>query len=175
MNQYSNVELGGEQQEEEEVWGHKAVRKLHFNGNPVGCWNEVAKLGQAFPSLESLLLAECPLRELQAHHTANFPELRFLNVSSTLLDTWEDIDHLRLFAELGSLRITNCPLLEVRSLIFIIVYQKYIFLYYLIIYYSYFLARKNHLNIFFYIIFTYLYLLSAIRPSKMCKPIDDFR
>ncbi|KAF4519518.1 hypothetical protein B566_EDAN010703 [Ephemera danica] len=112
MNQYSNVELGEEKKEEEEVWGHKAVRKLHFNGNPVGCWNEVAKLGQAFPSLESLLLAECPLRELQAHHTANFPELRFLNLSSTLLDTWEDIEHLRLFPELGSLRITNCPLLE---------------------------------------------------------------
>lgn len=115
-NQYKSIELGccDAGTEEGEEHSHAAVRKLHFNGNPVGCWEEVAKLGQAFPSLESLVLAECPLRELQQHHTEHFPELRFLNLSNTLLASWEDIDHLRLFPELGSLRIMTCPLLEVR-------------------------------------------------------------
>lgn len=113
-NQYTNIELGEERHAEDgEEYRHDAVRKLHFNGNPVGCWEEVAKLGHAFPTLESLVLAECPLRELQQDHVEHFHELRFLNLSNTLLSTWEDIDNLRLFPELGSLRIMTCPLLEV--------------------------------------------------------------
>lgn len=33
-------------------------------GNPVSTWSEVCKLGRAFPNLESLVLAECPLQSL---------------------------------------------------------------------------------------------------------------
>lgn len=35
-----------------------------FIGNPVSTWFEVCKLGRAFPNLESLVLAECPLQSL---------------------------------------------------------------------------------------------------------------
>jgi Leucine-rich repeat (LRR) protein len=113
-NQYEKIELGDEHHADEgENCSHEVVRKLHFNGNPIGCWEEVVKLGRAFPTLESLVLAECPLKELQQSHVDHFPELRFLNLSNTLISTWEDIDHLRLFPELGSLRIMTCPLLEV--------------------------------------------------------------
>lgn len=35
-----------------------------FKGNPVSTWIEVCKLGRAFPNLESLVLAECPLQSL---------------------------------------------------------------------------------------------------------------
>lgn len=35
-----------------------------FKGNPISTWSEVCKLGRAFPNLESLVLAECPLQSL---------------------------------------------------------------------------------------------------------------
>lgn len=41
---------------------HEGVRKLHFTGNPVSEWSEICRLGRVFPKLESLVLAECPLR-----------------------------------------------------------------------------------------------------------------
>jgi hypothetical protein len=40
------------------------VKKLHFTGNPVATWREICKLGLAFPTLEALVLAECPLQSL---------------------------------------------------------------------------------------------------------------
>ncbi|KAK7867437.1 hypothetical protein R5R35_009751 [Gryllus longicercus] len=44
---------------------HAALRRLFFNRNPVGEWAQVAKLGAAFPRLEALSLADCPLRSLR--------------------------------------------------------------------------------------------------------------
>lgn len=46
--------------------GHDGVRKLHFTGNPVTDWVEICRLGRVFPSLESLVLADCPIRSLDA-------------------------------------------------------------------------------------------------------------
>ncbi|KAJ1522603.1 hypothetical protein ONE63_001783 [Megalurothrips usitatus] len=43
---------------------HSNIKRLHFTGNPICSWNEVSKLGQAFPVLESLVLADCPLISL---------------------------------------------------------------------------------------------------------------
>lgn len=45
---------------------HEGVRKLHFTGNPVSEWSEICRLGRVFPKLESLVLAECPLRAIIA-------------------------------------------------------------------------------------------------------------
>lgn len=48
--------------------GGKKIKKFStvvvFIGNPVSTWAEVCKLGRAFPNLESLVLAECPLQSL---------------------------------------------------------------------------------------------------------------
>lgn len=41
---------------------HEGVKKLHFTGNPVSEWNEICRLGRVFPNLQSLVLAECPLK-----------------------------------------------------------------------------------------------------------------
>ena len=41
---------------------HEGVRKLHLNGNPISDWLEICRLGRIFPHLESLVLADCPLR-----------------------------------------------------------------------------------------------------------------
>lgn len=39
---------------------------MHFTGNPVTDWVEICRLGRVFPSLESLVLADCPIRSLDA-------------------------------------------------------------------------------------------------------------
>ena len=45
---------------------HEGVKKLHFTGNPVTEWIEICRLGRVFPKLESLVLADCPLRSLES-------------------------------------------------------------------------------------------------------------
>ncbi|XP_076167148.1 tubulin folding cofactor E like protein mlt isoform X2 [Ptiloglossa arizonensis] len=60
LNEYKTVDLEHQKSEN----GNDSVKKLHFTGNPVEVWNEISKLGYVFPNLESLVLAECPLRSL---------------------------------------------------------------------------------------------------------------
>lgn len=60
LNEYKTVELGWDKPENR----NHMLKKLHFTGNPVEFWCEVAKLGYTFPSLESLVLAECPIRSM---------------------------------------------------------------------------------------------------------------
>ncbi|KAL5244492.1 hypothetical protein ACI65C_011902 [Semiaphis heraclei] len=119
-----------------------SVKRLHFTGNPVSTWSEVCKLGRAFPNLESLVLAECPLQSLMtpppspdthlgllsyprqgsefcnmtldSPHDA-FRHLRFLNLNRTLIRTWDDVDILGRFPALRYLRIQGCPIFEENS------------------------------------------------------------
>lgn len=110
---------------------HQGIRKMHFTGNPVSHWKEVCKLGYAFPNLESLVLAECPIttlglengkdgegnereysrsesqsesESLESPHDS-FRKLKFLNLNSTLISTWNDIERLAKFPQLQRLRI----------------------------------------------------------------------
>ncbi|CAH1160152.1 unnamed protein product [Phaedon cochleariae] len=108
---------------------HIGIRTLHFNGNPVNKWMEVTKLGYAFPNLESLVLADCPISSLNIHDIddatgdclsannnssacASFGNLRTINMNSTNLSTWDDIDQLAKFPLLECVRIQGCPLWE---------------------------------------------------------------
>ncbi|CAK9828700.1 Tubulin-specific chaperone cofactor E-like protein [Anthophora retusa] len=60
LNEYKTVDLDYQKPEN----GNASLKKLHFTGNPVEVWNEISKLGYIFPNLESLVLAECPIRSL---------------------------------------------------------------------------------------------------------------
>ncbi|XP_076291188.1 tubulin folding cofactor E like protein mlt [Lasioglossum baleicum] len=60
LNEYKTVDIEYQKPEN----GNASVKKLHFTGNPIEVWNEISKLGHIFPNLESLVLAECPLRSL---------------------------------------------------------------------------------------------------------------
>lgn len=112
---------------------HLGVKKLHFTGNPISKWKEVCKLGYAFPNLESLVLANCPIETLDLDHGDcrdednnrtyirsesecesgnsvesphdSFRKLKVLNLNSTLLATWDDIDRLSKFPALHCLRV----------------------------------------------------------------------
>jgi hypothetical protein len=110
---------------------HGGIRKLHFTGNPVDKWKEICKLGYAFPSLESLVLADCPIESLdievgddvkcnrnyersesecesgtakESPHDS-FRTLKFLNLNSTRLSTWDDIERLSKFPALHCVRV----------------------------------------------------------------------
>lgn len=50
---------------------NKSLKKLHFTGNPIEHWYEIAKIGYAFPNLESLVLAECPITSLSMKNNIN--------------------------------------------------------------------------------------------------------
>ncbi|EFA02067.1 tubulin-specific chaperone cofactor E-like protein [Tribolium castaneum] len=118
---------------------HGGIRKLHFNGNPIDKWREVCKLGYAFPNLESLVLADCPIESLDVNVESDdekcnrnyersesecesgnnkesphdsFRVLKFLNLNSTRLATWDDIERLSKFPALHCVRIQGCPLWE---------------------------------------------------------------
>ncbi|XP_044254415.1 tubulin-specific chaperone cofactor E-like protein [Tribolium madens] len=118
---------------------HGGIRKLHFNGNPVDKWREICKLGYAFPNLESLVLADCPIESLDIEIEINdekcnrnyersesecesgntkesphdsFRVLKFLNLNSSRLATWDDIEKLAKFPALHCVRIQGCPLWE---------------------------------------------------------------
>ncbi|RZF48482.1 hypothetical protein LSTR_LSTR007760 [Laodelphax striatellus] len=61
-NEMSSVEL--ENPLTDECIKHNNIKSLHFTGNPITHWREVCKLGEAFPQLQSLVLAHCPLASL---------------------------------------------------------------------------------------------------------------
>jgi hypothetical protein len=68
LNEYKTVDLGFKKPEN----CNHTLKKLHFTGNPIEFWCEIAKLGYVFPSLESLVLAECPIRSLNVEEKERF-------------------------------------------------------------------------------------------------------
>nr|XP_023023945.1 tubulin-specific chaperone cofactor E-like protein [Leptinotarsa decemlineata] len=117
---------------------HSGVRILHFNGNLIDNWKEVTKLGYAFPNLETLVLADCPIKSLDIKNDEegkcnrnyersesdcesavnedsphdSFRKLKVINMNATHLCTWDDIEKLAKFPALECVRIQTCPLWE---------------------------------------------------------------
>lgn len=97
---------------------HPKLRKLHFTGNPVRQWWQVCKLGYAFPNLESLVLANCPIDSLKTADEGcscerigpegpedAFKKLVVLNLNSTELSRWGDVEILAKFPALSCVRV----------------------------------------------------------------------
>uniref|UniRef100_A0A1A9W2G9 Ubiquitin-like domain-containing protein n=1 Tax=Glossina brevipalpis TaxID=37001 RepID=A0A1A9W2G9_9MUSC len=111
---------------------HTALKTLHFTGNPVEKWTEICRFGRIFPCLEKLVLAKCPIKAIALVDDSNegdptnnrhnqrandashefFPSLQFLNLSSSSIDMWDNIDRLARFPKLMNLRVKNWPLWE---------------------------------------------------------------
>ncbi|CAG9861078.1 unnamed protein product [Phyllotreta striolata] len=120
---------------------HTGLRVFHFNGNPVEDWKEVVKIGYAFPNLQTLVLADCPIRTLdvdedleedggggnmnyertESQCTActdkcsphgGFQNLKIINMNSTNISTWNDVEKLAKFPKLECVRIQACPIWE---------------------------------------------------------------
>ncbi|XP_017877619.1 tubulin-specific chaperone cofactor E-like protein isoform X1 [Ceratina calcarata] len=84
LNEYKTVDVDHQKPENRNL----SVKKLHFTGNPVEVWNEISKLGYMFPNLESLVLAECPIRSLGLEDNRNS------NETETCPKTTESEDHV---------------------------------------------------------------------------------
>ncbi|XP_071525506.1 tubulin-specific chaperone cofactor E-like protein isoform X1 [Panulirus ornatus] len=104
----------GYQKVEKAQTKYSSVSRVHFNNNPSADWSEIETLGQMFPVLEVLILAECPLGSLNndGHYRENFPNLKYLSLNSTKIHTWESVDLVNKFPELTELRLQQCPLYE---------------------------------------------------------------
>lgn len=121
--------------EENRHW-HENLKRLHFTGNPVDDWREICKIGYAFPNLESLVLADCPIKSLgvsgececsrayqrsesecessprQRSPHDSFRKLAVINLNTTELASWDEIERLSKFPSLECVRIQGCPLWE---------------------------------------------------------------
>lgn len=111
---------------------HCGVKILHFNGNLIENWQEITKLGYAFPNLETLVLAECPIKSLDLHNETeelstnrnyersesecescnkkdsphdSFRNLKVINLNATQLASWIDMERLSKFPQLDYVRV----------------------------------------------------------------------
>lgn len=118
---------------------HDGIKKVHFTGNPISKWSEICKIGYAFPSLEYLVVASCPIKSLDVENEDDefegnpnlarsesecesgeqrdsahdsFRKLKFLNINSTNISAWDDIERLSKFPVLQCLRMQGCCLWE---------------------------------------------------------------
>ncbi|XP_045125440.1 tubulin-specific chaperone cofactor E-like protein isoform X2 [Portunus trituberculatus] len=106
-NEYSKVERPKTKR-------YSSVSRIHFNNNPSSDWTEIETLGQMFPYLEVLILAECPLSQLKEgdRYHEFFPRLKYLSLNSTKICSWDSVDLVNLFPKLSELRLQQCPLYE---------------------------------------------------------------
>lgn len=102
-------------------FGHDNIRQLFLTCNSMDSFEDInANLARNCPSLEVLSLAECPLKDVPNVENsaativecAGFSRLTTLNINTTKISSWEDIDNFRTFPKLVELRVKNCPLLD---------------------------------------------------------------
>jgi len=97
------------------VLENSSLRQLYLSCNPIDDFCTVSlNLISNCTSLEFLSLAECPVEKLpDVADLASLPaSLHSLNVSTTKIRSWQEVEKLRLFPGLNDLRIQNCPFLD---------------------------------------------------------------
>ena len=92
---------------------YPSIRNLAINKHDIKQWDEIGKLGFVFPKLTALWMSECPLENISPSEASlQFPNLKYLSVNDTLLNTWEDIDALKQFPVLTDVSLMGIPLLN---------------------------------------------------------------
>eukprot|EP00090_Calanus_glacialis_P009319 TRINITY_DN17711_c0_g1_i1.p1 TRINITY_DN17711_c0_g1~~TRINITY_DN17711_c0_g1_i1.p1 ORF type:complete len:541 (-),score=123.58 TRINITY_DN17711_c0_g1_i1:277-1899(-) len=94
---------------------HENLRYLYLSCNPINDFSSVSmNLISKCKSLEFLSLAECPVDRLpEVDDLPSLPtQLRSLNVSTTKIKNWDEVEKLRKFQGLNELRIQGCPFLD---------------------------------------------------------------
>ena len=94
---------------------HPVLRQIYLSCNPIHDFSSVSlHLVANCSRLELLSLAECPVSLLpDASSLAPLPPgLHSLNISTTKIHDWAEVDKLRQFPALYDLRISHCPFLD---------------------------------------------------------------
>jgi len=91
------------------------LKQLFLSCNPISDFSSVAlSLLSQCPGIQFLSLAECPIGGLTALEDLDcIPTgLNSLNVSTTKIASWQEVEKLRAFPGLNDLRIQGCPFLD---------------------------------------------------------------
>eukprot|EP00092_Neocalanus_flemingeri_P028401 GFUD01030839.1.p1 GENE.GFUD01030839.1~~GFUD01030839.1.p1 ORF type:complete len:555 (-),score=121.26 GFUD01030839.1:265-1929(-) len=94
---------------------HNNLRQLYLSCNPINDFCSVSmNLISNCSSLEFISLAECPVVQLpEVDDLQNVPTcLHSLNISTTKINSWTEVEKLRKFPGLNDLRIQGCPFLD---------------------------------------------------------------
>ncbi|KAF1378235.1 hypothetical protein PFLUV_G00188450 [Perca fluviatilis] len=92
-----------------------SLRLLQITDNQLKEWAEVRKLGQMYPSLKTLILANNRVDSVSdTRETLEqlFPNLRTINLNNSGLSKWEDIERLAFFPKLEDIKAKGIPLLQ---------------------------------------------------------------
>eukprot|EP00095_Tigriopus_kingsejongensis_P002556 maker-scaffold309_size213625-snap-gene-1.27 protein:Tk02556 transcript:maker-scaffold309_size213625-snap-gene-1.27-mRNA-1 annotation:"isoform a" len=96
---------------ETETFAHPNLKLLFLSCNPIHDFHGLAHLlTHNCPHLEQLSLSECPVSYIGSTSDPNnpiLPSLSYLNLSTSKISTWEEVDSLRGFAALNELRIQH--------------------------------------------------------------------
>lgn len=105
LNGYDTVPVASEK--------YTNIRNLGINKHSIKQWDEIGKLGFAFPKLTALWMSDCPLENIvPSEITQQFPSLKSLSLNDTQLNSWEDIDALKEFPALTDVSLMGIPLLS---------------------------------------------------------------
>ncbi|TDH05199.1 hypothetical protein EPR50_G00140940 [Perca flavescens] len=92
-----------------------SLRLLQITDNQLKEWAEVRKLGQMYPSLKTLILANNSVDSVSdSRETLEqlFPNLRTINLNNSGLSKWEDIERLAFLPKLEDVKAKGIPLLQ---------------------------------------------------------------
>jgi hypothetical protein len=96
---------------------------LYLNNNQLYDWDEVCKLGIAFPNLDTLVISDNNIADFSNKQKSfdenivlttseSFKNLQQLIVNKIFINDWSTVDQLRDFPRLKHVRLHNIPLLE---------------------------------------------------------------
>lgn len=94
---------------------HDKLRFLYLSCNPINSFTTISSnLISHCSNLSLLSLAECPVAHFpETNQLPNLPsQLHSLNVSTTKIKSWQEVEKLRKFPGLNELRIQGCPFLD---------------------------------------------------------------
>lgn len=107
LNNYTCVEMDSKKR-------YPSIKILHISGNPIKYWEDVVRLGQTFPNLDSLTMVDGAIETIPDPNlwTQELPTLRCLTINNGPLKDWDDIDRLNSLPQLEDIRVLGLPLLE---------------------------------------------------------------
>lgn len=97
---------------------YPTVKKIHMSKNKIRNWSELHKVGRLFPNMEHFVNIESDLENLKSNAeeentiAETFSNMKSLALTQTKVQSWEDLEVLRLCPVLGDLKVLGIPFLE---------------------------------------------------------------